>query len=108
MRGHLLNRIAGPEPVQISKSPNLPISESVHGNVVEIFSGIQGEGIHVGRRQIFLRLAGCNLRCDYCDQPEARRIPRQGADRVDARPPGFHGAAESARGRNGGASRPAR
>jgi organic radical activating enzyme len=45
------------------------------GNVVEIFSGIQGEGIHVGRRQIFLRLAGCNLACDYCDQPEARICP---------------------------------
>ena len=45
------------------------------GNIVEIFSGIQGEGLYVGRRQIFLRLAGCNLRCDYCDQPEARTVP---------------------------------
>ena len=50
-------------------------SERTQGNVVEIFSGIQGEGIHVGRRQIFLRLAGCNLACDYCDQPEARTVP---------------------------------
>jgi organic radical activating enzyme len=47
----------------------------VRGNVVEIFSAIQGEGIHVGRRQLFLRLAGCNLACDYCDQPEVRRVP---------------------------------
>jgi organic radical activating enzyme len=52
-------------------------SERTDGNVVEIFSGIQGEGIHVGRRQIFLRLAGCNLACDYCDQPEARIAPAQ-------------------------------
>jgi organic radical activating enzyme len=50
--------------------------EQTHGNIVEIFSGIQGEGIHVGRRQIFVRLAGCNLACDYCDQPEARVVPR--------------------------------
>jgi organic radical activating enzyme len=50
-------------------------SERARGNIVEIFSGIQGEGIHVGRRQIFLRLAGCNLACDYCDQPEARIVP---------------------------------
>jgi organic radical activating enzyme len=47
------------------------------GNMVEIFSGIQGEGIHVGRRQIFVRLAGCNLCCDYCDQPEARVVPEK-------------------------------
>jgi 7-carboxy-7-deazaguanine synthase len=45
------------------------------GALVELFSGIQGEGIHVGRRQIFLRLAQCNLSCAYCDQPEARNIP---------------------------------
>jgi organic radical activating enzyme len=45
------------------------------GNVVEIFSGIQGEGVHVGERHLFLRLAGCDFDCDYCDQPEARGIP---------------------------------
>ena len=44
--------------------------------LVEIFSSIQGEGIHVGRRQIFLRLSGCNLSCPYCDQPEARTAPK--------------------------------
>ena len=51
------------------------IAEPVRGSIVELFSGIQGEGPHVGRRQIFLRLAGCNLACDYCDQPEARSAP---------------------------------
>lgn len=35
--------------------------------VVEIFSSIQGEGVHLGRRQIFIRLADCNLACAYCD-----------------------------------------
>ncbi|MEI6521381.1 MAG: 7-carboxy-7-deazaguanine synthase QueE, partial [bacterium] len=33
----------------------------------EIFSGIQGEGILVGTRQIFVRFHGCNLDCIYCD-----------------------------------------
>ncbi len=38
--------------------------------LVEIFSSIQGEGILVGHRQIFVRTYGCNLRCTYCDSPE--------------------------------------
>ena len=39
--------------------------------VSEVFSAIQGEGALVGHRQVFLRLTGCNIRCEYCDQPEA-------------------------------------
>ena len=36
-------------------------------NILEIFSSAQGEGKFVGCRQIFIRLADCNLRCAYCD-----------------------------------------
>ena len=35
--------------------------------VVEIFKSIDGEGIRVGYPVTFIRLAGCNLRCNYCD-----------------------------------------
>jgi 7-carboxy-7-deazaguanine synthase len=40
--------------------------------IQEIFSSIQGEGIYVGVRQIFLRFVGCNLSCAYCDTKETR------------------------------------
>ena len=39
--------------------------------VSELFSAIQGEAALVGERQVFVRLTGCNIRCAYCDQPEA-------------------------------------
>ncbi len=35
--------------------------------VNEIFGSIDGEGIRAGELASFVRLAGCNLRCSYCD-----------------------------------------
>jgi 7-carboxy-7-deazaguanine synthase len=35
--------------------------------VVEIFTSISGEGISAGEVLTFIRTAGCNLRCCYCD-----------------------------------------
>lgn len=40
-------------------------------DLAEIFSSIQGEGLLLGRRQVFIRFRGCNLDCDYCDTNSA-------------------------------------
>jgi 7-carboxy-7-deazaguanine synthase len=46
-------------------------------NVSEIFVSFQGEGVHAGRRQLFVRFGGCPLRCRYCDTPESLKpVPR--------------------------------
>jgi 7-carboxy-7-deazaguanine synthase len=39
--------------------------------LAEIFKSIQGESTFVGIPCSFVRLAGCNLRCSYCDTPYA-------------------------------------
>ena len=41
-------------------------------HINEVFSSIQGEGILIGRRQVFIRFSGCNLNCNYCDTPKSR------------------------------------
>jgi len=40
-------------------------------NVCEIFLSIQGEGTRAGLPCTLVRLAGCNLRCRWCDTPYA-------------------------------------
>ena len=40
--------------------------------IIEIFSSFQGEGLLIGERQIFVRFAGCNLDCNYCDTNDSK------------------------------------
>ena len=40
-------------------------------NVYEIFRSLQGEGSRSGLTTVFVRLAGCDMRCNWCDTLEA-------------------------------------
>ncbi|MDF1579546.1 MAG: 7-carboxy-7-deazaguanine synthase QueE [Desulfuromonadales bacterium] len=56
-------------PVPATASPDIPL--------IEIFSSLQGEGLQIGCRQVFIRFPGCQLDCAYCDTKfEARDICR--------------------------------
>lgn len=50
--------------------------------ISEIFVSYQGEGSLVGQRHLFVRFAGCNMRCSYCDTPAS--LVRVGQCRVDS------------------------
>ena len=42
----------------------------------EIFVSYQGEGARAGEKHLFVRFAGCNIRCGYCDTPDSLvRVP---------------------------------
>jgi len=40
--------------------------------IAEIFRSLQGEGKNQGKPCLFIRLAGCNLHCTWCDTPSAQ------------------------------------
>jgi organic radical activating enzyme len=37
----------------------------------EVFASFQGEGSRAGQRHLFVRFAGCNIRCRWCDTPDS-------------------------------------
>lgn len=43
--------------------------------IAETFTSIQGEGTRAGLPSWFVRFAGCNLRCVWCDTPHASWAP---------------------------------
>jgi len=49
----------------------MPVQDQTPFRINEIFLSLQGEGLHVGERTVFVRFYGCPLHCVWCDQPEA-------------------------------------
>ncbi len=54
--------------------------------IKEIFDSIQGEGVYIGYKQLFIRFSGCNLKCTYCDTDFSTNLkaytPQKLADKV--------------------------
>lgn len=44
---------------------------TTEAHIHEVFSSVQGEGLYIGERQIFIRFLMCNMSCAYCDSPES-------------------------------------
>ncbi len=72
-------RLAGAEPTP---------DKEVRAYINEVFLSFQGEGVLAGARQIFLRLAGCDIRCPWCDTPEALVARQSSVARFETYPDG--------------------
>lgn len=53
----------------------MPSEINSNARLVEVFSAIQGEGLNVGTRQLFIRFALCDLRCQFCDSAHTWSVP---------------------------------
>ncbi|MBI4979330.1 MAG: 7-carboxy-7-deazaguanine synthase QueE [Spirochaetes bacterium] len=46
----------------------------IKNRISEIFYSIQGEGSLTGMPMVFIRFTGCNLSCDFCDEPTHHKM----------------------------------
>lgn len=60
-------------------------------SLVDIFSSLQGEGANAGTPATFIRLAGCNLACPWCDTDVNEKF-KMSLDEIIARVAHYHNA----------------
>jgi organic radical activating enzyme len=72
-------------PISIGMLPPMSTNQQPDAFISEIFSSAQGEGVNIGRRQLFVRFCECHRRCLYCDTNiertdtvEVERVPGSG------------------------------
>ncbi len=53
-------------------------------SVAEKFVSINGEGVRAGELAVFIRFAGCNLKCGYCDTKWANAVDAP-AEKMDSK-----------------------
>lgn len=46
---------------------DVPVTTTATMSMIELYTSVQGESSFAGLPCIFVRLAGCNLRCSWCD-----------------------------------------
>jgi organic radical activating enzyme len=71
--------------------PNLPaqmvavdFNKALEIPVMEAFSTLQGEGFHQGKAAFFIRLAGCDVGCVWCDVKESWDVSEKQVRKIKA------------------------
>ena len=57
-------------------------NDTLHLNILEIFTSTQGEGIQAGVKTTFIRTGGCNASCTWCDEPTSIPLKRPTTERM--------------------------
>lgn len=63
--------------------PNPTVEMQTRLPLMEQFYTVQGEGFHQGKAAYFIRLAGCDVGCHWCDVKESWNVNEHGLQRIE-------------------------